>query len=367
MTVRRAWLELEDRRLADRVSRPRACARAAAGGRRGTGAGDALALPTLVSALRPDGGSDGRRGSGALVAGDGGVGRAAGRLRPLRDLPSAGDVRVARHVAATRDRPRFHAGRVDRGDGGAAGDGRGRSRPGALCPPRFGARARHGRHPLPGRAPSSGVLRGLLRQAGAARVHQRGCPDRDRLPARQALGDRCRRARLLRHRRGDRPETRRRERADRDSERGVAGGCARRKALPSCRTGVSRGARGRARHRGCRRSRSSRDRGHRGGERRPAAYRVAARRSTGLHRSAASGGSIRARRLRRHDRDRAHVREQARLHGRPEPRTERARRREPHRRVDAVRFRFPPPTHALLSTTPAARNRRVRSWSPLRW
>ena len=121
---------------------------------------------------------------------------------------------------------------------------------------------------------------------------------------------------------------------DRDSERGVAGGCARREALPSWRTGVTRGARGRARHRGCRRSRSSRDRGHRGGERRPAASRVAARRSTGLHRSAASGGSIRARRLRRHDRDRAHVREQARLHGRPEPRTERARRREPHRRIE---------------------------------
>ena len=63
-------------------------------------------------------------------------------------------------------------------------------------------------------------------------------------------------------------------------------------------------------------------------------------RSGGLPRPAASRGGICARRLRRPDRDRAHVREEARIRDRPEPRAERARDREPHGRADQCVSRF---------------------------
>ena len=60
-----------------------------------------------------------------------------------------------------------------------------------------------------------GFVGGLLRQAGAARLHQRRRADRDRVPVRQAPRDQRRRGRLLPDRREVAVGARRRERADR--------------------------------------------------------------------------------------------------------------------------------------------------------
>ena len=78
----------------------------------------------------------------------------------------------------------------------------------------------------------------------------------------------------------------------------------------------------------------SRDRGRRRGRGRPAVVRAAAGGSTRLPRSRASRGGVLARRLRRPDRDRAHLRPEARLRGRPQPRADRDRRRQSRRRPD---------------------------------
>ena len=132
-----------------------------------------------------------------------------------------------------------------------------------------------GAHALPGGRAPAGVRGGLLRQAGAARLHQRGRADRDRVPAGQAPRDQRRGGRLLRGRVGGSVGAGRRERADRAPERGAAGGGDRGSALPSCPAPVPRGARARARDRGARRPGGSRDRGRRRGRGRPALVRAA--------------------------------------------------------------------------------------------
>ena len=134
----------------------------------------------------------------------------------------------------------------------------GGDRPGALCGARSGAGAGDGSPALPGGRAPAGVRGGLLRQAGAARLHQRGRADRDLVPARQAPRDQRRRGRLLRHRVGGLVGARRRERADRAPQRGAAGGGNRDSAHPSCPPAVSRGARARTRDRGARRPGGSR-------------------------------------------------------------------------------------------------------------
>ncbi len=158
------------------------------------------------------------------------------RVRPVRNVSPACGLRAARDVAATRGRARLDAGGADCSDGGPDGHGRRRGRPGALCGARSSSGAGDGSAALPGRRAPAGVRRGLLRQAGAARLHQRRSADRDLVPARQAPRDQRRRGRLLRDRVGGLVEAGRCERADRAPERGAAVGGNRDSARPSCRT-----------------------------------------------------------------------------------------------------------------------------------
>ena len=263
------------RRLSHRACLVRALARAADAGRGGPRIGDAVALPALVPPVRSRGGSHGGRGGGALVHGDGGARRPARRLRPLRDVPAARGLRAAWDLPAARRRARRHSRGADGSDGGADRDGRRGSRPSPLCGTRSGPGAGDGRHALPGGRGPAWVRSGLLRQAGAARLHQRGRADRDRVPAGQALRDKRRGGRLLPNRLGGPVGAGRRERADRSSERGPAGGGDRGSALLSRPAPVPSCARVGARDcRACRPG-GSRDRGRRRGRGRPALLRAA--------------------------------------------------------------------------------------------
>ena len=304
-----AAAQRDGRRLSQRARLVCACARAANAGRGGAGAGDAVAVPALVPALRSRGGSDGGRGGGALVPGDGRARRVAGRLRALRDVPSARGIRVARDVAAARDRARLHAGGADRGDGGADGDGRGGGRPGALCR-RSRRRWRWRWAPMLflagscrlgfvadffGKPVLLGYINGvalivIASQLGKLFGISVGARDffaiiGEIIPK---LGDANGPTVIL-------------------SAGLLAAALAVKRFLPAVPPSLvvlalalvvaALADLG-----------SSRDRGRRRGRRRPAALRVAERRSAGLPRSRASGGRILARRLRRPDRDRAHIR-----------------------------------------------------------
>ena len=216
---------------------------------------------------------------------------------------TAGDARAARH----------------RGRGG---------RSGALRGPGGGARHRHGRSPGARGRPAPRLHRRLLRQARAARLHQRRGRHRHLRPAREAARDHRRRQRLRTHGRGDRRRPRRPQRVDGPAQPRPAGDRPRR---PPIRAGVPRVDR-RAR-RGARRGHPVRrgGLGHRDRRRRrgrPAADRHPGRDALAAHRAAPPRLRVRPDRVRRHGRHRADLRPAAPLRGRRQSRAHRPRHGE---------------------------------------